>query len=56
VYASGFFDFDAAGVPDDVNPGAFFKEDAKLGHNVFTVGVSTYTEQANAAWHIIRTA
>jgi hypothetical protein len=38
VYASGGFDFNAAGVPDDVNPGAFFKEDAKLGHNVFTVG------------------
>jgi hypothetical protein len=51
VYASGRFDFDAPGVADDTNPGEFFKEDAKLGHNVFM----TYTEQANAAWRIIRT-
>jgi hypothetical protein len=52
----GRFVFESPGVPDDTTPGAFFKEDAKLGHNVFAVGVSTYTEQANAAWHIIRTA
>jgi len=56
VYASGFFDIDAPGVPDDMAPGAFFKEDPKLGHNVFGVSGTFYTEQANAAWHIIRTA
>jgi hypothetical protein len=55
VYASGRFDFEAAGVLDDVTPGAFFKEDAKLGHNVFQAGGMTYTEQANAGWRIIRT-
>lgn len=55
VYASGRFDFEAAGVPDDVTPGAFFKEDAQLGHNVFEFDTMLYTEQANAAWRIIRT-
>jgi hypothetical protein len=54
VYASGRFDFEAPGVLDDPTPGAFFKEDAALGHNVFQLG-GTYTEQANAAWRIIRT-
>src|SRR5262249_570349 len=54
VYALGRFHFEAAGVPDDVAPGAFFKEDGKLGHNMFQVGGVTYAEQANAAWRIIR--
>ena len=56
VYASGRFHFEAPGVLDDETPGAFFKEDAKLGHNVFQKGGMTYAEQANAAWRIIRTA
>jgi len=56
VYAVGRFDFDAAGEPDDVTPGAFFNGNAKLGHNVFQWAGMTYTEQANAAWRIIRTA
>jgi hypothetical protein len=56
VYASGRFDINAPGVPDDVTPGAFFKEDAKLGHNEFQVSGTSYTDQANAAWRIIRTA
>jgi hypothetical protein len=55
VYASGLFDFEEAGAPDDATPGAFFKEDAKLGHNVFQWSGTSYTEQANAAWRIIRT-
>jgi hypothetical protein len=49
------FDFEAPGTADDATPGAFFKEDAKLGHNVFEWGGTPYTEQANAAWRIIRT-
>lgn len=55
VYALGHFDFDAPDAPDEATPGAFFKEDASLGHNVFIVGDVTYTVQANDAWRIIRT-
>lgn len=55
IYASGRFDIEAPGVPDDETPGAFFKEDKELGHNVFEVSGTSYTEQANAAWRIIRT-
>lgn len=54
VYARGSFGFDAPGVLDDATPGAFFREDASLGHNVFMVG-GDYTKQANDAWRIIRT-
>jgi len=55
VYALGRFDFAEPGVLDLVTPGAFFTEDADLGHNVFEFDTMPYTEQANAAWRIIRT-
>ena len=55
VWAVGIFDFDAKGVLDDTTAGAFFRGDPSQGHNVFTVGGSDYTPQANAAWQIIRT-
>jgi hypothetical protein len=55
VYASGHFDFEESGAPDDTNPGAFFREEPALGHNVFKVGTTDYTKQANDAWRIIRT-
>jgi hypothetical protein len=54
VYALGLFDFDAAETPDDHAPGAFFHEDDS-GHNSFRDGETDYTEQANAAWRIVRT-
>lgn len=53
VYRLGHFDFAAPGVLDDVTPGAFFREDKSLGHNVFKSGAD-YTNQANDAWRIIR--
>ncbi len=55
VYALGKFDFQEPGVPDDSAPGAFFREDPSQGHNIFIVGGTNYTEQANDAWRIIRT-
>jgi hypothetical protein len=55
VYASGHFDFNDIETSDDKSPGAFFREDAELGRNVFDFGRSTYTDQANDAWRIIRT-
>lgn len=55
VFAFGLFDLEDPRVPDDTNPGAFFREDVALGHNAFILGKDNYTEQANAAWRIIRT-
>jgi hypothetical protein len=54
VWASGKFDFTDAAVPDASGAGAFFRED-KSGHNSFKLGETSYTEQANAAWRIVRT-
>jgi hypothetical protein len=53
VWAEGIFDFDAPEMPDDASKGAFFREDDG-GHNAFREGERDYTEQANAAWHVIR--
>lgn len=56
VYVLGRFVYDDPAVPDEVTPGAFFREDASLGHNVFKMNqVDDYTVQANDAWRIIRT-
>jgi hypothetical protein len=55
VYALGHFDFAVRGVPDDATPGAFFRENASLGRNLFLLNGVNYTEQANDAWRIIRT-
>lgn len=56
VYALGLFDeLTVPGVPVGPTPGAFFREDKSLGHNVFNVGGVDYTDQANDAWRIIRT-
>jgi hypothetical protein len=56
VFASGFFHFSDPMMTDKTTPGAFFLEDDKLGQNMFVVGGTPYTKQANAAWRIIRTA
>jgi hypothetical protein len=56
VFAAGFFHFSDPIMTDDTTAGAFFQEDAKLGQNMFVVGGTPYTEQANAAWRIVRTA
>jgi hypothetical protein len=55
VYADGIFDFTDPKRPDDTSPGAFFREN-ESGTNAFvtTDGV-VCTEQANAAWRILRT-
>lgn len=55
AYEIGHFTFDSKGIPDDVNPGAFFRDSGSAGQNVFMVGTNDYTEEANKAWRIIRT-
>jgi hypothetical protein len=54
VWWLGAFDFNDAEVDPAVGSGAFFRED-ESGHNRFETGGTTYTEQANAAWKILRT-
>lgn len=54
VYDRGLFDLDDPESPDDLAPGAFFRDGAAAGHNSFREGERDYTAQANAAWAIIR--
>jgi hypothetical protein len=66
IWGGGHFVFADIDVPADFTPGAFFREeDAALGSNAFIRkdpddgdGVdtfTTYTDQANDAWRILRT-
>jgi hypothetical protein len=66
IWGEGHFVFADIDVPADFTPGAFFREeDAALGSNAFISkdaddgdGVdtfTTYTDQANDAWRILRT-
>jgi hypothetical protein len=56
VFNDGEFVFNDPMAPPDAAPGAFFQEDAKAGMNRFLFAGKTYTETADAAWRILRTA
>ena len=56
VFTTGAFVFNDPMLMADTAEGAFFREDPKAGMNLFQVGPKNYTQVADDAWRILRTA
>lgn len=56
VFNDGEFVFNDSTTPPDTAPGAFFHEDPDVGMNQFLFSGKSYTQAADDAWRILRTA
>jgi hypothetical protein len=56
VFTSGEFVFNDPLMPPNTAPGAFFHDDPKVGMNLFQFNGKNYTQAADDAWQILRTA